>query len=100
MDPPMDRAFSLLPGVLNRRGLKDHAQSALAVHKAKQWLDERLPSCKGEVRISKVADGVLYLECTHSIVLQECAGIVPEMKDFLAKECAFLPVSEVRITRI
>lgn len=95
----MDRAFSLLSGVLNRRGLKDHAVSALAVHKAKHWLDTRLPACKELVRISKVAEGVLFIECEHAVVLQECAGVIPEMKDFMAKECPFLPITDIRITR-
>jgi hypothetical protein len=95
----MDKAFSLLSGVLNRRGLKSHADAALAVHKARRWLDARLPACKEALRISKIADGVLSIECDHAVVLQECAGIVPEMKDFMAKECPFLPITDIRITR-
>lgn len=97
--PRMDKAFSLLSGALSRRGLKDHAIGALVVRKAGLWLEERLPSCKDHIRVRKVSDGVLFVECGHSVVLQECAALVPELKDYLAKECPFLPVSEVRIVR-
>ncbi len=98
-DLVMDRAFSLLSGVLNRRGLKDHAISALVVHKARFWLRERLPSSDGFVHISKIADGVLFIQCNHSIMLQECTGVIPEMKEFLARECPFLVVSDIRVVR-
>lgn len=95
----MDRMFTIIPGVLNRRGLKDHAIGALVVHKAKQWMTKRLPFCADVLHVTKVQDGVLFILCDHSIALQECSGVIPELKEFLAKECPFMPVSEVRIVR-
>jgi len=95
----MDRAFSVLSGVLSRRGLKEHATGAMVVHKSTHWITKRLPFCAEFIRVTKVADGVLFILCDHSVALQECAGIAPELKEFLAKECPFLPISDVRISR-
>jgi len=95
----MDRMFSIIPGVLNRRGLKSHAMGALVVHKAKHWIQKRLPFCIDFLNVTKITDGVLFILCDHSVALQECSGVIPELKAFLAKECPFMPISEVRITR-
>lgn len=95
----MERIFGIIPGVLNRRGLKDHAIGALAVHKATHWIANRLPFCAEVIHVTKLQDGVLFILCDHSVALQECSGAVSDLRDFLAKECPLARISEVRITR-
>ena len=96
----MDRAFHVLPGVLSKRGLKDHAHGALLVYRAQKWLCDRLPLLSKVLHVQKVQNGTLVVTCTHSVAVQECQSVSPELLHFLKEECAFAPVSDIRITRV
>src|SRR5690349_5881394 len=39
----MDHIFTVLPGVLRKRGLQEHAEGALIVLRAQKWIGARLP---------------------------------------------------------
>lgn len=95
----MDRLSHVLPKVLQKRGLMHHAGSALLTHRAKQWLDEKLPLLRAFVRIRKLQDGVLIIGCSHSAALQECQCKTHELLQFLKVECPFEAVAEVRLVR-
>lgn len=95
----MDRVFSVLPKVLNKRGLQQHAEGALVVHRVERWVSKRLPDLGACVHVKKVQDGVVFLTCTHSVALQECRALIPDLKAYIASECAFAKISDVRIAR-
>lgn len=95
----MDKLSLVLPKVLQRRGLAKHANGALVAHRAKSWLDARLPQMETFVRVEKFKDGTLFLACSHSVALQECQGSTAELLQFLQLECPFEPVLDIRVIR-
>lgn len=95
----MDKLSLVLPKVLNRRGLAKHANGALVAHRAKGWIDERLPQLESFVRVEKFKDGTLFLSCSHSVALQECQGSVADLLQFLQLECPFEPILDIRVVR-
>jgi len=95
----MDSVRSVLPKILAKRGLKDHAQAALIVHKAQLFLERVLPTLASEIRVQKMSQGTLIIAVTHSIAAQECQHLMPRLKEHLAKEYPELPVLEIRTIR-
>lgn len=95
----MDKLSLVLPKVLRKRGLTRHAHGALIAHRAKHWLDERLPRLRTFVRVARMQDGVLFLSCSHSVALQECQGAADELLQFLHVECPFEPIKDIRVVR-
>lgn len=96
----MDRLSKILPSVLGKRGLKAHADAALILHRAKEWLGERLPELKDSVSPHALQkDGTLLIACLHSAAAQECLSALPHLKIFLREECGFLPVRSIRLVR-
>lgn len=93
----IDRVSSLIAGTLAKRGLATHALGSLAVHRANVWLRERFPV--SAARAVSIADNALRIECSHSIVLQELQAQTDELKRFLAAECPFASIHEVRLMR-
>src|SRR5690348_11175791 len=89
----MDRLFSLIPKVLHRRGLQEHAESALVVHRVEQWLQTRVPELTSSIRVQKVQNGALFLSCSNSVVLQECKALQADLMAYLSIECAFARIS-------
>lgn len=95
----MDRLFSVLPKVLRKRGLQEHAEGALVVLRAHRWLEEHFPHLKGSVSVQKYKENTVHILCTHSIAVQECQSSMSDLKAFLHKECAFAGVIDVRVGR-
>jgi hypothetical protein len=95
----MDHVFSLLPKVLRKRGLQEHANSALAVHRAREWVQGHLPHIASCVRVEKVQDSTLVIVCTHSIALQECQGQLSDLQAFLDSECQFAGIRSIKLAR-
>lgn len=69
----MDKISSLIPKVLNKRGLKDEAQASYVVFLATEWIAEQLPALAEQVQVESMRDGVLSIETSHSAVSQEIA---------------------------
>ena len=95
----MDSLGSILPKVLHKRGLYRHAQAALVTHKAALWLKAALPSFTEQLRVGTFTDGVLTIASTHSIAAQECQGFLPELTEFLNRECDGAAVRQIRMMR-
>lgn len=95
----MDHIFKLLPGVLQKRGLREHAVSALVVHRARSWIAERLPSVCSYLEVLKINDGTLFIACRHSIAAQECQAVLSDLCSFLQQECPFAVIRDVRLAR-
>ena len=95
----MDHIFTVLPGVLRKRGLQDHAEGALIVLRAQRWIVGRLPHMSGVVHVQKFQESTLHIVCTHSIAVQECQGLIEDLNSYLRVECAFAGTVQIRIGR-
>lgn len=95
----MDHIGSVLPKVLSRRGLVEHAHAALIVYNAQQWLKVRAPCLTGVTVVQKFQNGTLLIACGHSLALQECRGLSQELVYFLQQERRFADVRTVRLVR-
>lgn len=95
----MDKLSTVLPTVLNRRGIQKHATGALVVYTAKNWMTERLPHLSGFMEVLKLQEGVLHISCGHSVALQECQCVSAELLAYLRLECPFAGVTDARIVR-
>lgn len=87
----MDSLRSIIPKVLSKRGIATQAHASLLVHKAQEWLLEVLPSLSAELRVQKVQNRVLVIECENSIAAQECAQLSARLLEYLQKECGKAP---------
>jgi len=96
----MDRLSQILPGVLQTKGLKQHADAALVLLRARAWIAEYLPNIRTSVTPrSMQEDGTLLMECEDSAATQQCIDALPHLKVFLREECGFLPVRTIRLVR-
>ncbi len=95
----MDHIFRVLPRVLQKRGIAEHAQAALVVHRAAEWLRKELPHLSKHARVTRLKDTILTIECSHPIAAQECQGQSALLLSFLQENCPFMKVSEVRVGR-
>lgn len=95
----MDRVSSVLTSVLNRRGLAAHAEGALAVLRAKEWIAEHLPQISSFVRIRSVKDGQMMIECENAIAMQECHSIANSLLQELKRDSACGIIRSVRVER-
>jgi len=96
----MDRLSQILPKVLKSKGLKEHADAALVLHRAQAWISENLPAIRSVVFAESMQeDGTLLLACEQPAAAQECLAALPHLKVFLREECGFLPVRTIRLIR-
>jgi hypothetical protein len=96
----MDSVGSLLPKVLRRRGLYEHAAASLVTLKAQEWLTAELPMFAGAITVPRFSQGVLEIACANSIASQECHSLVPVLLAHLTRECEGMSVKEVRVVRV
>ncbi len=95
----MDHISSLLPKVLKKRGLDGHAKASLVLNRCTEWLAENLPDYAQELCPTKLVDGVLFIECEHSIASQECKQQSEALLSFLADACPDVSVEQIRLLR-
>jgi len=95
----MDRAFSILPKVLNKRGLADAAYSALVLERVSAWIGQELPDHASTLHPVQIKDGALIIEGSHSIAVAECSSQCPELLTYLASTIPEVPVRSVRVIR-
>jgi hypothetical protein len=96
----MDRLSKILLRVLRSKGLKQHADAALVLQRAQEWLDEHLPELRDSLMPHSLhEDGTLVIECEHPSAAQECLASLPHLKIFLREECGFAPVRSIRLIR-
>ena len=94
----MDRVSSLIAGTLAKRGLAKHALSSMALHRVNEWLARQFPT-GSPAKAVRITDNVLQIDCTHSVILQELQLRLPELRAFLAAECPFAAVTDIRLSR-
>ncbi len=96
----MDRISTLLPKVLEKRGLQKHAEASFIVQQAQAWLADRLPAFVHDLRASSFKDGSLLVSCAHSIAAQECNQVAEELAAYLRSECGAKKLEGVRCVRL
>ena len=89
----------LLPKVLRKRGLADHANAALATHRAQGWLHKELPALRGMARVLCLQGGELQIGCSHAIAAQECQACVEGLLAYLQENCPGVVIRSVRVVR-
>ena len=94
----MDDLQSILKRVLKKRGLHDHAQAALVVHKARLWLADQFPELRHALVVERFTDGILTISCGHSGGLQACREMLPELLEMLQRDCDGV-VRDIRLER-
>lgn len=94
----IERASNLITGALSKRGLAGHAMASMAIHRVNTWLKERFPS-QGAASVRTIKDGVLLIECSHSVVLQELQLQSVDLRAFCDTECRFASIQEIRLSR-
>ena len=95
----MDSVGSILPKVLRKRGLHGHAVASFVTFRAQEWLDSALPQFRGQIAVRKLSHGVLDIERPHSVALQECNAILPQLLETLRRECEGITIEDIRVHR-
>ena len=96
----MDKLGTILPGVLQKRGLKDHAQASVVVHLAELWIEKHLPHISASLHAVTLRDGSsLILESTNSIAAQEMMPHLDPLLRYLKSEAPQHALREIRVIR-
>lgn len=95
----MDKVSSVIGSVLRRRGLRDHAEGALVVHRCDAWMSEHMPHVREFVVVRSFKDGILLLACSNSVAAQECTGASDSLLKDLRANCPFATIKSVRVDR-
>ena len=94
----MERVSSLLPRVLNKRGLKKHADASLVLLHVHGWIKKNMSEYAPQLHPRYVKDGVLLISAENSIAAQELQVRKEVLLDEL-KEHGTKCVRELRIER-
>ncbi len=95
----MDRLDTLLPKILQRRGLHQQATASLMVHQAQEWLRNALPQFARDLVVLHVKDSVLQISAANSIAAQECHQVLSLLKEYLQRDCKHVTLEGIQITR-
>lgn len=95
----MDHISSLLPKVLQKKGLTSHCEASLIIHHAEAWISSNLHVFQADLRPKKFADGVLVIDCSNSVAAQECHQRAQELLTFLRESVGSDAVSDIRVSR-
>ena len=95
----MDSLQSLLPKVLNRRGLHKQAQASLVTHHAQEWIRRELPAMQNEILVKHLSNGILTIACTNAIAGQECQMLLPALREYLESECDHRGIADIHLIR-
>lgn len=95
----MDHIRTLLPKVLNRRGLMKEATASMIVFRAGEWLARELPGFTDFLFARKFQNGELVVATRHSIAAQECQQRTTDLLHYLQQECGHAEVARIRLIR-
>lgn len=95
----MDKVSSVIGSVLRRRGLRDHAEGALVVHRSDAWMSVNMAHVREFVVVRSFKDGVLLLACSNSVAAQECTGAIDSLLKDLRADCPFASIKSIRVDR-
>ena len=73
--------------------------ASLALHRINGWLAARFAAPTPPASAERISEGVLTIGCAHSVVVQELQLQLAELRAFIASECPFAGITEIRIVR-
>jgi len=95
----MDNIKDLIPKMLKKRGLQDHANASLIIFQTKTWLVENLPDFHSFLTPMCVKDSVLIISCDNSVAAQECQQVHSQLLAHLLGECGHTEIQSIRLIR-
>lgn len=95
----MDKLSTLLPKVLNKRGLRNEANAALVVYHANLWIEDHMPEFQPVLRAVSYTDKKLVMDTDNSIAAQELRSHQPILIEYLSTMESMSPVDEIDIRR-
>ncbi|MFA7681599.1 MAG: DciA family protein [Candidatus Peribacteraceae bacterium] len=95
----MEHIRTLLPAVLKKRGLHEHAIAALVIHHANLWIGQKLPAMRNELTARAFTNTVLVIAAAHSTAAQECQQAATELITHLKHGIPEAGLTDVRIVR-
>jgi hypothetical protein len=95
----MDHVSSILGIVLKKRGFHDVASSAHILSRTHEWIAEHLKDLAPFLAATKVVSGVLFIEASHAVALQECSARTEEILHFLHQDFEKKILSSVQVIR-
>lgn len=93
----MDSLKSLLPKVLRKRGLHDHAKASLIVHLANQWMQSSFGPFAQTLHAQTFERGTLVIAAESSVAAQEMALQESALKSAMQQQGH--SIEQVRIVR-
>ncbi len=95
----MDHVSSILGTVLQKRGIENLALSAQIIHDATLWIEKTLPPLATSLRPSKLVSGILFIEASHAVALQECREHSDDLLVFLHEYTEKKILTSVQVIR-
>lgn len=95
----MDRVSSLLPAVLHRRGLHQHAVTAQALGTLRTWFINKAPALADAVTFVRIQQGEVHVHARHGVAVQEASELREELLAYARQAFPSLSIVRVRITR-
>jgi len=96
----MERLSTVLPSVLEKRGIAHHAFAALVCRRAEAWLGANLPAVLHDhLRIGGYRSGELCITTATSLAAQECQLAVPALQKALQEECGLHAPKRIVVRR-
>lgn len=93
----MQHIKDLLPKVLKKRGLQDHAEAAQVILHAQEWIISELEAFQDQLIAKSYKDNILLINADNSIAAQELNVRISDLKDYLISKEHL--INEIRIVR-
>lgn len=76
-----------------------HAEGALAVLRAQQWIEKQLPQLFAFVHVQRVKNGEMVILCENAIAMQECHSLINSLLNELKLDSACGHIHAIRLER-
>jgi hypothetical protein len=87
----------LLPKVLKKRGLQDHAKASHVILHTQEWIITELEGYQDQLIAKSFKDGILLINAENSVCAQELNQVLLELKEHLSEKGH--NILEIRIIR-
>ena len=96
----MERIAKLVPKILKKHGISQHAKASLVIFHAKMWIEEHLPDFQEQLVPKQYQDTVLTISCDNSVAAQELQQLISLLHTHLTAECGHTEMSDIRLIRV
>ena len=95
----MEHIRSLMPKVLNKRGLHKHAQAAHFCWTFQEWFSDNHQDIALYLKVVSFNNGIVSIVSEHSCASQECRDNLAELKIYLKSSMPDIHIEDIRIVR-